>query len=369
MEVSTTAPSRPLAAQMSPLRFWFRQPAKKAIVDRRIRRNNWTGGAKAELCSRHFSRDQFVSGFEPKTTLKDRLKGRCDDVVGRPTFLALNEEQAIVTYAKISRYLEDHPLHDLVPPTRSGATGRSLRNSGTISLPKARTKRLNNSFLHCAVDQQRAGEIDLCHPRHGVQSKKAHRKPQCDVPPPSEEETATMEKAWKHNAWLRESHARNPGNLIPLPKFETLPYVLTVVEGILPVTVIRAQRQMGSSDCGLFAIYRQDAPMIQCDQCANWFHYRCVNISAQDVAVLGRREGVGTPWHSAAPALRVPHFPRSTTICRDAKKVSNMSTHSVTWQNAIPERGIWIKIGGDHGGGSFKMTYKLLNKEHPNSKH
>ncbi|CAH1248769.1 Hypp8399 [Branchiostoma lanceolatum] len=126
----------------------------------------------------------------------------------------------------------------------------------------------------------------------------------------------------------------------------------SVDEGILPVTVICAQRQVGSSDCGLFAIanavalaegqcptdvefdqlkmrdhldkclmgkslqmfphfrnfqqskslqqstyqlsifcicheYRQEAPMIQCDQCSNWLHYRCVNISAGDVAVLG----------------------------------------------------------------------------------
>ncbi|KAI8484424.1 hypothetical protein Bbelb_378570 [Branchiostoma belcheri] len=39
-----------------------REPAEKVSVDPvRIqrRRNNWTGGAKAELCSRHFSSDQF----------------------------------------------------------------------------------------------------------------------------------------------------------------------------------------------------------------------------------------------------------------------------------------------------------------------
>ncbi|XP_078700653.1 uncharacterized protein LOC144927209 [Branchiostoma floridae x Branchiostoma belcheri] len=134
----------------------------------------------------------------------------------------------------------------------------------------------------------------------------------------------------------------------------------SVDEGILPVTVICAQRQVGSGDCGLFAVgnavalaegqcptdivfeqtkmrehldkslaakslpmfpvittfqrskyfekstyqlcvfctclqYRQDAPMIQCDQCANWFHYRCVNISARDVAVLVAEQKYSCP--------------------------------------------------------------------------
>ncbi|XP_035699646.1 uncharacterized protein LOC118432224 [Branchiostoma floridae] len=129
----------------------------------------------------------------------------------------------------------------------------------------------------------------------------------------------------------------------------------TADEGVIPVKVICAQRQIGSSDCGLFAIanavalaegrcptdiefhqmkmrehldwcltekslpmfphstrvaghknlqqstyqmcifcicleYRQDAPMIQCDQCANWYHYHCVNMSPQDVAILVAEE-------------------------------------------------------------------------------
>ncbi|KAI8512996.1 hypothetical protein Bbelb_096350 [Branchiostoma belcheri] len=45
----------------------------------------------------------------------------------------------------------DHPLHDLVPPERATATGRQLRNSNTFTLPKARTLRLKQSFIHCAV--------------------------------------------------------------------------------------------------------------------------------------------------------------------------------------------------------------------------
>ena len=29
---------------------------------------------------------------------------------------------------------------------------------------------------------------------------------------------------------------------------------------------------------------------------------------------------------------------------------------------------VHIKIGGDHGGGSFKMSYQLANQKNPNSK-
>ncbi|KAI8480771.1 Interferon induced with helicase C domain 1 [Branchiostoma belcheri] len=45
----------------------------------------------------------------------------------------------------------EHPLHDLVPPQRSTATGRCLRNDSAFTVPKARTERLKRSFVHCAV--------------------------------------------------------------------------------------------------------------------------------------------------------------------------------------------------------------------------
>ena len=32
----------------------------------------------------------------------------------------------------------------------------------------------------------------------------------------------------------------------------------------------------------------------------------------------------------------------------------------------IPEDEIHVKIGGDHGGGSFKMTYQVANVDNPN---
>lgn len=40
----------------------------------------------------------------------------------------------------------------------------------------------------------------------------------------------------------------------------------------------------------------------------------------------------------------------------------------MTWNNAIPEHEVHLKIGGDAGGGSFKMAFQIANLKHPNSK-
>ena len=37
------------------------------------------------------------------------------------------------------------------------------------------------------------------------------------------------------------------------------------------------------------------------------------------------------------------------------------------WHEQIPKDEIWVKIGGDHGGGSFKMCFQIVNVEKPNS--
>lgn len=33
----------------------------------------------------------------------------------------------------------------------------------------------------------------------------------------------------------------------------------------------------------------------------------------------------------------------------------------------IPNDEIWVKVGGDKGGGSFKMNFQICNVAHPNS--
>ena len=35
----------------------------------------------------------------------------------------------------------------------------------------------------------------------------------------------------------------------------------------------------------------------------------------------------------------------------------------------IPASEVWIKIGGDKGGGSFKMSFQIINVAVPNSVH
>ena len=34
--------------------------------------------------------------------------------------------------------------------------------------------------------------------------------------------------------------------------------------------------------------------------------------------------------------------------------------------NFIPDNEIWLKVGGDHGGESFEMTFQIGNMQHPN---
>ncbi|KAI8485924.1 hypothetical protein Bbelb_362450 [Branchiostoma belcheri] len=69
-----------------------------------------------------------------------------------PDLPTLRERRELAAVKLLKRMLSpDHPLHDLVPGARSDSTGRCLRNSGGITVPKARTKRLYNSFLHCTI--------------------------------------------------------------------------------------------------------------------------------------------------------------------------------------------------------------------------
>ena len=40
----------------------------------------------------------------------------------------------------------------------------------------------------------------------------------------------------------------------------------------------------------------------------------------------------------------------------------------LTWNNEIPENEVHIRLGGDAGGGSFKMAFQITNLRHPNPK-
>ena len=52
-----------------------------------------------------------------------------------------------------------------------------------------------------------------------------------------------------------------------------------------------------------------------------------------------------------------------------AANVIVISHDQLTWHDgAIPPNEIWIKIGGDKGGGTFKMNFQICNVDSPNSK-
>ena len=39
------------------------------------------------------------------------------------------------------------------------------------------------------------------------------------------------------------------------------------------------------------------------------------------------------------------------------------------YDGVIPDSEIWLKFGGDRGGGSFKMNFQIVNTKAPNSVH
>ena len=44
------------------------------------------------------------------------------------------------------------------------------------------------------------------------------------------------------------------------------------------------------------------------------------------------------------------------------------SLNRLTWHDgAIPENEIWVKLGRDKGGTSFKINFRIVNVPHPNS--
>ena len=47
---------------------------------------------------------------------------------------------------------------------------------------------------------------------------------------------------------------------------------------------------------------------------------------------------------------------------------SSHSQRLLTWYDGlIPDNEIWLKVGGDKGGNSFKMSFQIVNVNKPNS--
>ena len=58
------------------------------------------------------------------------------------------------------------------------------------------------------------------------------------------------------------------------------------------------------------------------------------------------------------------HLSEFGTKVLDKHNVNN----ELTWHHTKPEDEIWVKIGNDHGKGSFKMALHISNINKPNSK-
>ncbi|KAI8521044.1 hypothetical protein Bbelb_007980 [Branchiostoma belcheri] len=98
----------------------------------------------------HRTQDMALSTYEKEC---GKVKHTALPVDQPPAVVPCTTERRELAAVKLLKNMleEDHPLHDLVPPARTRATGRTLRNATAITVPAARTQRLKNSFLHQAI--------------------------------------------------------------------------------------------------------------------------------------------------------------------------------------------------------------------------
>ena len=66
---------------------------------------------------------------------------------------------------------------------------------------------------------------------------------------------------------------------------------------------------------------------------------------------------------SLAPLVR---FPNLVQVIIHFLNEHNQAK-SLTWHAGMAENEIWLKLGGNHGGGSFKLSFQIANVTHPNS--
>ena len=43
------------------------------------------------------------------------------------------------------------------------------------------------------------------------------------------------------------------------------------------------------------------------------------------------------------------------------------SVHRLTWHGIIPSDEVWVKLGGDKGATTFKMSFQIVHTPNPNS--
>lgn len=106
------------------------------------------------------------------------------------------------------------------------------------------------------------------------------------------------------------------------------------------------------------------------------------NLQAELVPFSFLHKDGGEVIHDA-PCAYIPHLWQKIKDLLDhddsrgyANNVNNIdclmqpyiSVHRVTWhKGAIPEEEVWLKLGGDKGGGTFKACFQHLNVPSPNA--
>ena len=48
-------------------------------------------------------------------------------------------------------------------------------------------------------------------------------------------------------------------------------------------------------------------------------------------------------------------------------QILNFSVKRLTWHGIIPDDEVWVKVGGDKGAKTFKMSFQICNTPNPNS--
>lgn len=90
-----------------------------------------------------------------------------------------------------------------------------------------------------------------------------------------------------------------------------------------------------------------------------------IHVEYHNLQVKSETDVSGTELKST-PCVYVTNLASFVTDTLDKFDSQNL----LTWHgNAIPDDTIWVKVGGDHGGGSFKMCLQIANVQSPNSKH
>ena len=91
----------------------------------------------------------------------------------------------------------------------------------------------------------------------------------------------------------------------------------------------------------------------------------CGKISVSQNAVYFYDKITNTETRKVVPVASIKDLPGFVSSLLDQYQQKQL----LTWHDgSIPSDEIWLKIGGDHGGNSFKLSLQVLNVQNPNAK-